>query len=368
MTAPRRPRRPFDDIDAAAAELLARLGHGPATPEGRSAEGAARRDGATTAAGIEERLAAEMIRTAVKLLRDGADVGQLKLVSAAMKEMRHAYRIFGRYRERRKISIFGSARTPPDHPDYAAAREFGRLIAQAGWMAITGAGQGIMQAGHEGPQRDASFGLSIRLPFETTANEVIEGDPKHISFRYFFTRKLMFLSHSDAVAVFPGGFGTHDELFEALTLVQTGKSGIVPIVLIEGHHADGPRGYWPDWNSFVADHLLSNGWISPEDLRLYHIAASVDDAVAHVLRFYRRFHSSRYVNDRLVLRLREPLAPAQVAALDAEFAPLVESGRFEQGAALPEETDHLGLPRLHFHHTRRQYGLVRALIDRVNSF
>ncbi len=312
---------------------------------------------------FETRIVGEMIRTSLKLLPDGADSGQLKLMSASLKEMRYAYRVFNRWRGVRKASIFGSARTPSDHADYIAARDFSAAMAAQGWMAITGAGDGIMKAGHEGPTRASSFGLSIRLPFETTTNAVIEGDPKLITFRYFFTRKLMFLSHSDAVVVFPGGFGTHDELFEALTLIQTGKSQIVPVVLLEGQGGH----YWQDWRRYVEKHLLGNGWISPEDPGLFHVAEGVADAVEHVLRFYRRFHSSRYVRSRLVIRLRRALSPEQLAELNEEFDGLVAEGVIEQGTAFPEETDHRELPRLFFVHTRRHFGLVRALIDRVNA-
>jgi len=309
------------------------------------------------------RLVAEMVRTAVKLLQDEADIAQLKLVNAAMKEMRHSYRVFNRWRGTRKVAIFGSARTPPLHPDYLAARRFSEEISQQGWMAITGAGEGIMKAGHEGPQRDGSFGLGIRLPFESTANEVIQGDAKHIVFRYFFTRKLMFLSHADAVAVFPGGFGTHDELFEALTLVQTGKSRIVPIVLVEGEAGS----YWEGWSAFVEQRLLASRWISPEDPSLFHVATDVREAVAHIAAFYRRFHSYRYVGDRLVMRLTSPLTNEALASLEEEFAGLIAEGGMSQHGALPQEDDHRELHRLSFVHTRRQFGLVRELIDRVNE-
>ena len=212
---------------------------------------------------FDGRMICQMIQTCLKLIPDGHDTGQLKLTNSALKEMRYAYRVFNRYRGRRKVSIFGSARTPSDHGDYIAAKTFGRLIAEQGWMSITGAGDGIMKAGHEGPTRDASFGLSIRLPFETTANEVIDGDPKLINFRYFFTRKLMFMSHADAVAVFPGGFGTQDELFESLVLIQTGKSNIVPIVLVEGEGGD----YWQHWDNYARKSLHDSGWISPKTSR-----------------------------------------------------------------------------------------------------
>ena len=310
------------------------------------------------------RLVTQLVQTSLKLIPDGHDTGQVKLLTSALKEMRYAYRVFNRYRGIPKITIFGSARTPPTHPDYAAARDFSAAIAANGWMAITGAGDGIMKAGHEGPKRESSFGLSIRLPFETTANEVIEGDPKLINFRYFFTRKLMFMSHADAVAVFPGGFGTQDELFESLTLVQTGKSNIVPIVLLEGTGGV----YWPQWDSYIRDHLLRNGWISPEDPRIYHIASDVNDAVAHVTNFYRLYHSSRYVGPVLVLRLRQRLATQQVEALNEEFADLVKEGRIEQVSALEGEQDHLALPRLAFVHTRSRFSRLRLMIDRINGF
>ncbi len=306
----------------------------------------------------------QLVQTSLKLIRDGHDTGQLKLLNRALKDMRYAYRVFNGYEGTRKIAIFGSSRTPEEHSDYEAARQFSAQIARGGWMSITGAGDGIMKAGHEGPKREASFGLSIRLPFETTANTVIEGDPKLINFRYFFTRKLMFMSHADAVAVFPGGFGTQDELFEALTLVQTGKSNIVPVVLAEG--AGGA--YWKHWDTYIRKNLLDGGMINPEDPGIYHIASSVDDAVRYVLRFYRVYHSSRYVGNKFVLRLIQRISDEQVATLNDEFAMLVKSGGIIQRGALPEEEDHLDLPRVVFHHTRRQFGLVRALIRRINDF
>ncbi len=314
---------------------------------------------------FDGRLVTQLIQTCLKLIPDGHDTGQLKLLNSALKEMRYAYRVFNRYRGSRKISIFGSARTPEDHPDYLAAREFSREIAAKGWMAITGAGDGIMKAGHEGPQREGSFGLSIRLPFETTANTVIEGDPKLINFRYFFTRKLMFMSHADAVAVFPGGFGTQDELFETLTLVQTGKSNIIPIVMLEGEGGV----YWDHWHRYIDKNLHANGWISAEDPGLYHIATEVGEAVEHVLRFYRIYHSSRYVRDVFVLRVNRPLKDSQVEILNEEFSRLVQSGRIEQySRGLEGEDDHLELPRIAFRHTRRDIGLLRKMIDRINSF
>jgi len=311
----------------------------------------------------------DAVESVAGLLTDGGDLGQLRLVRTALDEMRRTYRLFNQYRGVRKVSIFGSARTPSHHPDYLAARDFGRLMASHGWMAITGAGDGIMKAGHEGPSRESSFGLGIRLPFESRPNDIIQGDDKLIEFRYFFTRKLMFLSQSDAVAVFPGGFGTHDELFETLTLVQTGRSHIMPIVLVEGLDADGTsRGYWHDWQEFVRDELLRNGWISPEDMALFRIVQTPQEAVDEVLRFYRRYHSSRYVRDNLVIRLNAPLPSADLQRIAAEFRPLFASGTVEQREALSEERgEHGHLTRLVFHHTRRDFGMLRRLIDRLND-
>lgn len=313
---------------------------------------------------LDRRLASDMIRSAIGLLDDGCDTGQMKLMANAVKEMRKSWKVFNDWKGVRKITIYGSARTPEDHADYDAARDFSRRIAGEGWMSITGAGDGIMKAGHEGPTRESSFGLRIRLPFETTANEVIEGDPKLISFRYFFTRKLMFMAHADAVAVCPGGFGTQDELFEALTLIQTGKSNIVPVVLLAGEGGV----YWDHWRTYIEKNLLGNGWISSEDMSLIYAAKSPQDACDHILQFYRVYHSSRYVGDHLVLRLNHSLKEEQVELLNREFADLVHCERIEQTAALPGESDHLDLPRLVFHHTRRAWGRVRQLIDRVNEF
>lgn len=308
-------------------------------------------------------LVEDLVRTGIRLLDDGSDAGQLRLVSRAVREIRHSWIVFNKYRGTRKVTIYGSARTPEDHPDYQAAVDFSRLMAGADWMTITGAGDGIMKAGHEGPSRESIFGLRIRLPFETTANAVIEGDPKLVSFRYFFTRKLMFMAHAHAVAVAPGGFGTMDELFECLTLIQTGKSNVIPVVLLEGEGRD----YWEDWISWVSEHLRDNGWISQEDLSLLHIASSPEDACDHVCRFYRRYHSARYVGPTYVIRMSSPLSEAQVDALNTEFDDLVDGGRMTQGEALPGETDHLDLPRLRFVHTRRGWGRVRELIDRLNT-
>lgn len=310
------------------------------------------------------KLVAELVQTGLKLIPDGRDTGELKLMSSAMKELRHAYRVFARYKEPHKVTIFGSARTPDDHPDFIKCVEFSKAMAEAGWMIITGAGLGIMKAGHVGPGRESSFGVAIRLPFETNANQVIAGDEKLIHFRYFFTRKLMFMSQAEAVVLFPGGFGTMDEAFEALTLVQTGKSQPVPIVMLEGEGGS----YWPGFDRFIREQLQSRGLISPEDTGLYFMAKSAREAVDHIVKFYHNYHSSRYVKDDFVIRLRRPLPPEAVEKLNTEFAVLVKEGTIVQRGPYDVEEDNRDLPRLAFTHTRHKIGLIRRLIDRVNEF
>lgn len=313
---------------------------------------------------IEADLIGQIIYTSLKIAKEKHDLGQVKLMTRAFKEMRYAFRIFNQYPTGRRISIFGSARTPEDHPDYIAAKVFSANMANAGWVCITGAANGIMKAGLEGAERESSFGLSIRLPFEETSNSLLVGDPKLITFRYFFTRKLMFLSHSDAVAAFPGGFGTQDELFEVLTLMQTGKANIVPVVLIDGE--DGS--YWQQWNHYMETNLIDNGWISEEDRHFYYIAPSVDHAVQYIQRFYHRYHSSRYVKDQLVIRLKEPLTDQQIEILNRNFSLLLSDGVIRSVQPFPEETDHLQLPRIALEHNRKHLGTLKAMIDQINAF
>lgn len=313
----------------------------------------------------------ELIESALKLIPDGRHTGELRLLSAAFKELRYAFNVFADYAETDKICVFGSARTPEDHPDYLAAVEFARLMAEEHhWMIITGAGDGIMKAGHEGPGRAASFGVAIRLPFETSANTVIAGDEKLINFRYFFTRKLIFVSQSNAVALFPGGFGTQDENFEALTLIQTGKSHLVPIVMLAGgpESAQDPDGYWANWDRYIREQVLGAGWINESDLSLYYLAKSPTDAAEHIIRFYRNYHSNRYVRDQLVLRLKGKLSAEQLELINTEFTDLVQSGVIVQTGPFDTERRYRELPRIAFHHTKRDWGRVRQMIDRINDF
>jgi uncharacterized protein (TIGR00730 family) len=308
----------------------------------------------------------EMITTAIKIGRDGLSVADLKLFNRSLKELRQAARMFAQYRGRKKVVVFGSARTAPDEPESIAAEVFARRMVERGFMIITGGGDGIMGAAQKGAGRENSFGLNIRLPFEQRANETIHGDPKLINFNYFFTRKLNFVKETHGVALFPGGFGTMDEGFELLTLMQTGKSRIIPVVLV-----DKPGGsYWKTFQSFLAEYLLKLGLISPEDLDFFSLHDDVDAALEEIVRFYRFFHSYRWVGDRMVVRLTQRLAAKSVAQLDTEFADLCVDCRFEQRDALPEESnepDIAHLPRLVFTPHRKNFGRLRKLIDAVNA-
>jgi uncharacterized protein (TIGR00730 family) len=310
-------------------------------------------------------LLAEMLITAVRTARGRPPVGDFKLLNRALKEMRLASEVFQRWTDFRKVAVFGSARTAPEAPEYRAACEFSARMRDEGFMTITGAGPGIMAAGNEGAGRDDSFGLNIVLPFEAVANEFIAGDDKLIDFNYFFTRKLSFVKESDALVAFPGGFGTMDEAFEALTLMQTGKSQVHPVVLV-----DAPGGtYWKFWEQFVRDHLLRDGLISESDLSLFMVTDDLDVAVAEVTGFYRVFHSYRYVGDQLVIRLMEPLRGEKVQRLAKEFSDIIKAGGMKQGGALRQEANEkelAELPRLVFRHEREDFGRLRELIDAIN--
>jgi uncharacterized protein (TIGR00730 family) len=300
-----------------------------------------------------------------KLLRDGTTRGDLKILSRTLRELRYAFKVFSPYRSRRKVTIFGSARTRPDAPTYQQAMEMGRRMAELNWMVITGAASGIMEAGHRGAGRNHAMGLNIMLPFEQAANPVIAGDTKLVHMNYFFTRKLMFVKECDAVVCLPGGFGTLDEALEVLTLLQTGKHDMMPVVLL-----DAPGGkYWHRLNEFFHEQLLSQAMISEEDRHLYLLTESVGDAVDELTRFYRVYHSMRYVKQRLVFRLHSPLTPAQLEQINSEFRDIVVDGGFIQSGPLGQERDEPQLahfPRLVFHFNRRNLGRLRQLINFVN--
>ena len=305
-----------------------------------------------------------MMRTICRMNADGMTRGDVKLIERALAELRYAFKTFAPYEHIPKVSIFGSARTPENHPEYQTALKFAERMQQCNWMIITGAGDGIMKAGHGGAGPDASFGVAIRLPFEQKTNDVIALDKKLVNFKYFFTRKLMFIRESKAIALFPGGFGTQDEGFEALTLIQTGKAAMVPVVMI-----DAPGGtYWQHWRTYVKAELLHTNMISPEDMNLIKITDDIEVAVQEITHFYRNFHSYRYVRDKLVIRMNRPLPPELVARMNEEFGDIIEGGIIEQIAALPEEADDVPeKPRLYMQFNRRSHGRLRKLVDLINT-
>jgi uncharacterized protein (TIGR00730 family) len=307
----------------------------------------------------------ELIVSAVRMARDRADRGDLKIANAALKEMRYAFHVFAPYRGERKVAIFGSARTQPDDPLYDQARRLATAMAAHDWMIITGAGPGIMEAGLEGAGPDNAFGVSIRLPFEAATSQFIAGDPKLVNFRYFFTRKLEFVKEAHGFVLLPGGFGTMDETFELLTLVQTGKTQPAPIVLL-----DVPGGtFWTSWRSFLEEELLANGYIDKYDLNLMLITDDVERAVDEVTGFYANYDSQRFVEGLLVLRLQRAPDDATLAALNDEFADIVVRGHIERIEATPAERaddDHVDLDRIAFRFDRHSYARLRELIDRLN--
>lgn len=311
-------------------------------------------------------LLAEMISTAVGMARGASDHADFKMANRTLKELRKSSEVFHPFRGQRKVALFGSARTKPEEKEYQTAVEFSRRMVEEGFMTITGAGPGIMAAGNEGATAEHSFGLNITLPFEASANEFIAGDPKLIDYNYFFTRKLAFVKEADAGVGMPGGVGTQDEIFEALTLIQTGKAKLYPIVCL-----DAPGGtYWKAWKQFVDEHLFRLGMISESDFSLFKVTDDVDEAIAEITNFYRNFHSYRYVGDRLVIRLQTALSVEAVKGLNQKFTAMVKSGDIVQGPALKEEANEPELnelPRIVLRHRRRDFGLLREFINAINE-
>jgi uncharacterized protein (TIGR00730 family) len=304
----------------------------------------------------------QLLTTVVKLHEDGASSGDLKITNTALKEMRYAYKVFAPYRDVRKVTVFGSARTPEGAAALAAS-EFGRRMVGERWMVVTGAGGGIMGAAQQGAGREQSFGLNIRLPFEQEANPWIASDPKLITFKYFFTRKLFLVKEASAVALFPGGFGTMDECFELLTLMQTGKATIIPVVLVEA----GPKPYWRIWDRWIGT-LVERGLIDAGDMTFYRIADTAEDAVREVTSFYRVYHSSRIVGDKLVFRLLRALTDAQLAELETRFADSLKGPADQSPGPVGQEWNEFpDLPRLILPFDRSSYSRLRQLIDFVNA-
>jgi len=316
--------------------------------------------------GHNEAAVADIIENGLKLLTDVEDSGDVRVIQTALRELRYAFKLFAPYANKRKVTIFGSARTEPSKREYQQALDFGQKIVKADWMVITGAGPGIMQAGHEGAGVENSFGVNIRLPWEQSANPVIAQDKKLVTFKYFFTRKLIFIRHSDAIALFPGGFGTMDEGYEAITLMQTGKSQLMPLVLV-----DKPGGtYWKTWDKNIREHLLRDQLISADDLNLYQITDSTDEAVRIITRFYRNFHSSRFVRDLLIIRLKHAPSPTALEAMNEDFEDIIAGDPIKVIPPTEEEIEDgnfLELPRIGFGFNRRDYGRLRQLVDVLNA-
>ncbi|MFN2593813.1 MAG: TIGR00730 family Rossman fold protein [Actinomycetota bacterium] len=310
-------------------------------------------------------IAREIMTTALKLAGEQVSRLDRKIVNSAIKEMRHAFRVFAPYKGIRKVSIFGSARTTSLDPEYTAAKEFARQIAELGWMVITGAGPGIMEAGHEGAGGDKSFGANIRLPFEAKPNPVIANNSKLINFKYFFTRKVTFMKEADAFVLLPGGFGTMDEAFELLTLVQTGKSDISPIVLLDRPGGD----YWSGWERYVKGELLGRGFVSPDDLCLFHCVEDPSEAVDEISRFYRVYHSQRLIGRKLVLRLTTMPDKDVLEELSEEFNDILDGPIVSTPTSKAEVRDHdvPDLPRIALSFDRQHVGRLRILIDALND-
>jgi uncharacterized protein (TIGR00730 family) len=316
--------------------------------------------------GVHRDLLFEMIVSSLRLTRESEELGDIKLINAALKELRYSMGVFAPYKDTRKLSIFGSARTPTDHPNYQAAVRLGAAIADRGWMVITGAGPGIMAAGVEGAGSEDSFGVGITLPFEEKAAATIAEDPKLMNFKYFFTRKLTFMKESHGYALLPGGFGTMDESFELLTLLQTGKTVPAPVVLLDAPGGD----YWHGWYEFVTKQLLTDGLISAEDLHLVKLTDSVDEAVEEMCTFFRNYHSIRFVGRRLIIRLSHAPTLELLESLNTSFADIVVSGGYESiepTASEVRDGDNLDLHRVAFEFNRRHFARLRQLIDALNA-
>jgi uncharacterized protein (TIGR00730 family) len=312
-------------------------------------------------------LVREMIISALKSGQESDYLADLKMLNNTMKEMRYTNKVFAPFRQRKKVTIFGSARTDPNEPIYRTCASFSKRLAELGYMIITGGGQGIMQAGNEGAGSENSFAVNIRLPFEQAPNRVMLRNPRLITYKYFFTRKVAFVKESSAIAVFPGGFGTLDEAMEVFTLIQTGKTSPTPLVLID----DG-SGYWDIWFEFIKSAMLGRGYISAEDFAIFTITSNEEEAIRVIEEFYRNYHSLRFVEGKLVIRLNKELSDADIEVLGSEFPEVLRAGtRIERSAPFPEEADEpdlLHLPRLVLNFDHQHYGLLIAFIGRINQF
>ncbi|MCL2761260.1 MAG: TIGR00730 family Rossman fold protein [Desulfuromonadales bacterium] len=312
-------------------------------------------------------LVREMIISALKSGQENSYLADIKFLNNAMKEMRYTNKVFAPYHDRQKVTIFGSARTDPGEKSYQDCVEFSRRLAEKGYMIITGGGGGIMQAGNEGAGSENSFAVNIHLPFEQAPNEVMANNPRLITYRYFFNRKVAFVKEAAAIAVFPGGFGTLDEAMEVFTLIQTGKTTPKPLILL-----DDESGYWEGWFEFIKMQLLGRGFVSAGDFSIFTITRSVEEAVQVIEDFYKNYNSHRFADGRLIIRLNKELSDEQIGLLAEEFPEMLKPGTsIDRTAPLPEEDDEpdmLHLPRIILHFDKYHYGLLIAFIRRLNQF
>ncbi|HIK36956.1 MAG: LOG family protein [Geminocystis sp.] len=305
------------------------------------------------------------LKVIVKIIeKNEIDRLEWKILSGTLRDLEKGFRVFSNYKDVRKVTIFGSARAPEDSPEYQLAREFAQRVTELGFMVLTGAGGGIMEAGNRGATSSYSFGLNVKLPFEQNANPFIADDPKLINFRYFFTRKLFFLKETDAIVLFPGGFGTQDEAFETITLCQTGRQPLVPLILMDKPGGD----YWQEWHNYLHKHLLGRGYVDEDDLRMYHITDNVQTACDIIQQFYRVYHSSRYVKDLFVIRLNYELTDEQIELLNEHFSDLLLSGRIERRVPKKLKNDKLNLPQIVLHLQSKKFSRLYQMINMINSF
>ena len=308
----------------------------------------------------------KMLLATLKIGQDVDYLADLKLINRTLREMRFTAQVFSPYRHRKKVTIFGSARTERTDEMYQKCLRFSRSLAENNYMVITGGGPGIMHAGNEGAGSENSFAVNIRLPFEQKPNPVMYRNPRLVTYKYFFNRKVAFVKEADAIVVFPGGFGTLDEAMEVFTLIQTGKTSPKPLILMDDH-----EGYWEHFLNFIKKSLLKNGFISGEDFSLFTITKDEREALRVINTFYGTYHSLRFIENRLVIRLQRPLSEEQIAALTGEFPELIKEGdRIHCCMAFPEEIDEpdlAHLPRISLLFDHHHYGMLMAFINRINS-
>ena len=309
----------------------------------------------------------EMLLATLKIGQDVDYLADLKLINRTLREMRYTAKVFAPYRHRKKVTIFGSARTEETDEMYLKCVRFSRSLAENNYMVITGGGPGIMQAGNEGAGSENSFAVNIRLPFEQKPNPIMYRNPRLVTYKYFFNRKVAFVKEADAIVVFPGGFGTLDEAMEVFTLIQTGKTSPKPLILM-----DDQDGYWEQFFDFIKQSLLVKGFISGEDFSLFTITRNEQEALQVIETFYSTYHSLRFIENRLVIRLQKTLSDGQIATLTDEFPELIKNGdQIRCCTAFPEEIDEpdlADLPRITMLFDHHHYGLLVAFINRINSF